>query len=134
MVNAWTLCWIFGLWVLFACVAIALGTAREFWLKPWLGELRAHQVGTLLVCAVIFGMCCATIPHWGVISQPRALAIGSLWLVMTIAFEFGFGHVVAGHPWSKLFADYNVLRGRIWILVLMVTWMSPVLAFRVRGL
>lgn len=132
--NGRTILWIVGLWVLFACIAIALGTVREFWLKPWLGELRAHQLGTLLVCAAIFGTCWATIPYWGDISLPRVLAIGSLWLVMTIAFEFGFGHYVAGHAWSKLFADYNVLRGRVWILVLIVTWLSPALAFRVRGL
>ncbi len=132
--NGRTVLWVFGLWLFFAGIAIAFGTAREYWLKPWVGELRAHQLGTLLVCAALFGVCCATVPYWGIHSLQHALAIGTLWLVMTIAFEFGFGHYVAGHPWSKLFADYNVLRGRVWVLVLIVTWLNPALAFRVRGL
>ena len=33
-------------------------------------------------------------------------------------FELGFGHWVAGHPWSRLLADYDLLAGRIWVLVL----------------
>ena len=130
--GGWTLLWIIGLWLLFAAIAMAFGTAREFWLKPWWGELRAHQVGTVLVCTVFFGICYVTIPYWGVASAAQALAIGTLWLIMTIAFEFGFGHYVVGHSWRALFADYNVLRGRVWILVLMVTWLSPALSFRIR--
>jgi len=36
--------------------------------------------------------------------------------------------------WATLFADYNLLRGRIWILVLVATFIAPWLAGRVRGL
>jgi hypothetical protein len=37
-------------WLLFAAMATAAGIARETWLVPQLGELRAHQCGTVVVC------------------------------------------------------------------------------------
>jgi len=53
------------------------------------------------------------------------LLIGALWLTLTVAFEFGFGHYVMGHSWRYLLADYNILKGRLWSLVLLVTFVSP---------
>jgi hypothetical protein len=54
--------------------------------------------------------------------------------VLTVAFEFGFGHFIAHKPWSELRADYNVLRGRVWILVLITISAAPYIAARLRGL
>jgi hypothetical protein len=51
----------------------------------------------------------------------------------TIAFEFLFGHYVMGHSWDSLWADYNVLQGRLWPLVLIVTLFGPMLAWKIRG-
>jgi hypothetical protein len=50
---------------------------------------------------------------------------------MTVMFEFGFGHYVAGHPWEKLFADYNVLEGRVWSIFLVWVAVLPFVVFRV---
>jgi hypothetical protein len=38
-------------------------------------------------------------------TRPTALAIGTLWVGLTIAFEFGAGHYVFGTPWEALRAD-----------------------------
>lgn len=62
-----------------------------------------------------------------------AIAIGLAWLVVTLAFEFGFGRA-RGKPWAELLADYDVLKGRIWVLVLVTTAVAPYLAARARGL
>jgi hypothetical protein len=59
---------------------------------------------------------------WPIGSAKEAWIIGACWLLMTIAFEFGFGHYVAGHSWSRLIADYNLLEGRVWSLFL--TWIA----------
>ena len=42
------------MWLLFAAVAITSGILREKFLTPRLGSLRAHQLGTLAVLAVVF--------------------------------------------------------------------------------
>jgi hypothetical protein len=77
---------------------------------------------------------------WSTIAwiRPRSLAdawrIGLLWLALTLAFELLAGHYVFDAPWSRLLADYNLLRGRIWILVLITTFAAPVIAARAHGL
>ena len=53
------------------------------------------------------------------------LGLGLSWMMATVLFEFGFGHYVAGHTWSRLFADYNVAAGRVWILVLLTILVTP---------
>jgi len=55
------------------------------------------------------------------------LLIGAFWLVSTILFEFIFGHYVMGHSWNTLFADYNILKGRVWSLVLLTAFIAPLL-------
>ena len=52
-----------------------------------------------------------------------------MWLGMTLVFEFGAGHYLFGTPWRALLADYNVLAGRLWVLVLIATMTAPALVY-----
>lgn len=63
-----------------------------------------------------------------------AIAIGLLWVVLTVAFEFGFGHYGAHKPWPELLADYKLARGRIWVLVLVTIVAAPYVTARLRDL
>ncbi len=63
-----------------------------------------------------------------------AWAIGLLWILLTVAFEFFFGHYAVGQSWRELLADYNVLRGRVWVLMLLVALVAPRWAWGVRRL
>ncbi len=63
----------------------------------------------------------------GSCSMTDLILIGVLWLVMTVAFEFGFFHFVMGKLWEAMLADYNVLRGRIWVLVLATVLLGPII-------
>ena len=51
--------------------------------------------------------------------------MGAIWFCLTITFEFAAGHYVFGNPWEKLLADYNILEGRIWSLVLLTILLAP---------
>lgn len=44
-------------------------------------------------------------------------------------FELGFGHWVAGHPWQRLLADYDLAAGRVWALVLLWVALTPLAAY-----
>jgi len=69
---------------------------------------------------------------WPMQSAAQAWTIGLLWLVMTVAFEFGFGHYVAGHSWNRLLADYNIFNGRVWSLFLVWVTILPYVIFQLR--
>jgi hypothetical protein len=74
------------------------------------------------------------IPWIGPRTVQDAWTIGVLWVVLTLVFEFLGGHFLFGKPWQELLADYNILAGRIWVMVLIVTLMTPIIAFTRRGM
>ncbi len=117
-------------WFLLALVAIANGALRQATYGKSLTELAAHQVSTLsaivLTGAVVWGIS----RIWPLESSLQAWLIGLCWLVATAAFEFGFGYFVAGHPWSKLFADYHLFEGRLWLLFLAWITVMPYVFYR----
>ncbi|MEA3274145.1 MAG: hypothetical protein U9Q81_02370 [Pseudomonadota bacterium] len=120
-------------WFPMVAIAIANGVLRQAWYERHLGELRAHQVSTL-TAIVLFGVYIWLILRvWRPHSATHAIAVGMLWLMMTVAFEFLFGHYVAGHSWDRLLHDYNLFAGRVWLVVLLWVTVAPYLFFRLRG-
>lgn len=120
-------------WVGLVILAIVNGTVRVKGYGPFMSELAAHQVSTAI------GTCLFACYIWfltGIIKIPssrKAWVVGVTWLFMTVVFEFLFGHYVAGHPWTKLFEDYNILQGKVWILVLLWTTIAPYVFYTIRS-
>ena len=123
--QSYFLAW-FGMMIL----AIANGAFRDLAYKPRIGELPAHQVSTATLL-VLFGICfrllarCRPIP-----SGNQAWCIGGMWLVMTLAFEFGFGRFVAGDSWRQLLHAYNLFDGQVWVLIPLWVLTGPYVFFR----
>lgn len=124
-----------AVWPLFLVTAIMLGAIREKLIAPALGEPAAHVIGTLLFIAAMLAIMRGFVGR--IQEDVRRFdlwSIGILWTVMTVGFEFGFFHFIAGVPWEKLLADYNLFAGRLWLLVLLTTLCGPVLiGRRLRG-
>jgi hypothetical protein len=117
-------------WFLLAVIAIANGVLRQGTYGKIVSELTAHQISTLT--GIIFtGTLVFWLNRiWPIESAAQAWLIGFIWLVFTVVFEFGFGHFVAGHPWSRLFADYDLLSGRVWSLFLLWILVMPYFFFK----
>lgn len=117
-------------WLLLAVVAIANGILRQITYSKIVSELTAHQISTVTAILASGMVVWITNRFWPIESTSQAMAIGFFWLVMTVIFEFGFGHFIAGHPWEKLTADYNLLEGRVWTLFLIWVAILPLLVFK----
>lgn len=119
-------------WLILMVTAIINGAIRESVYKNSLGELHAHQLSTL-TGIILFGVIVWALSRWWPLaSAKQAWTVGFIWLSMTIAFEFLFGHFVAGHPWSKLLHDYNIFAGRVRPLVLIWTTIAPFVFYKLR--
>lgn len=118
------------MWLCLCLLAVAGGALREKVLAPRLGELRSRQAETLAFIPVVFGLTCWWIKAADLAASPHLAGVGLYWLALTVAFEFGFGRLVMRHPWSRLLADYNLFRGRLWSLFLAALALSPSLAGR----
>ena len=120
-------------WVPMVPIAIGNGVLRQIGYARRVGELTAHQISTASAI-VLFG-----IYIWFVIralrpaSGRQAIAIGIVWLALTVAFELLFGHYVAGHSWRALLNDYDLIGGRLWVLVLVWLAVAPYLFHRLSG-
>ena len=112
------------IWLTFSVVAFASGGLRQAVLVPRLGEHAAHQVGSVFVAVVIGIIAIWFIRTLGPTAS-EALTIGALWMAMTVAFELGFFRFGMGEPWERLIQDYNIFRGRFWLLVLIVQLVTP---------
>ncbi|HCV44354.1 MAG TPA: hypothetical protein DGH68_12775 [Bacteroidetes bacterium] len=120
MIWKYVLSW-FGLLI----VAMINGGLRDALYRSAVGELAAHQISTL-TGIIFFALLIWWMTRlWPIESAQQAWAIGIIWLVMTVCFEFGFFHFVAGRPWSELLEAYNVLAGQVWVLVLIWVLIAP---------
>ena len=122
----------FGLWLGFLAVAIGCAVIRDKFLVPGLGPVGGRALGTLLVGVIIFGLIYAYVGKLKGATRVSLLKLGLFWTILTIAFEFLFGHYTMGHSWDSLWADYSIFQGRLWPLVLMVTLFGPLLAWKIR--
>jgi hypothetical protein len=120
-------------WAGLLVLAILNGAIREKVYQPFMSELSAHQLSTAMgLC--LFGIYIWFLTGtWRIGSAAEAFTIGGIWLVFTILFEFFFFHYAMGHPWSRLFQDYNLFKGRVWILVLLWTAIAPYVFYRFRS-
>ncbi len=120
-------------WLVLMVLAVGNGVLREGTYGRYISELRAHQVSTLTGAAV-FGIAVWLFSkRWLPESTEQAVYIGLTWLAMTLCFEFLFGHYVAGHSWSRLLQDYDLLSGRVWPLLLAWVTALPYIVYRVGG-
>jgi len=120
-----------GIWFTLAVSAIVVAIFRNDILLPQLGEQTAHQIGTVLYLIVQFIVIFIFIKKLKIKEIKTLLSIGLFWFVLTIIFEFVFGHYVVGHPWQKLFADYNIFNGRLWVLVLINNLAAPLVSGKI---
>jgi hypothetical protein len=121
-----------ALWLGLPFIGILNGTIRELFFKDALGELFAHQLSSFIAVLLISVYVWMLEGRWKLSSSYEALAVGLIWLVQTIMFEFLFGHYVMGHSWERLFADYNVFEGRFWSIVVFWVAVAPLIVCKVR--
>ena len=119
-------------WLALLVIAVANGALRQFTFGKHMPELRAHQLSTLIGALLIGVLICFFVRKWPPSSGRQALLVGLMWLVLTVAFEFFMGLVLAGRPLSQVLHDYNLFAGRVWVLFLVWLAAAPWVFYRLR--
>ena len=123
-----------AIWLVLLVLAVANGLLREAMLLKVLPQDAAFVVSGLLLIACVLLIALSSVRWLGLLGLGEYLLIGMLWLVLTVAFEFGFGILVRDQQPVALLDAYRFRDGNIWPLVLLVIALSPVIAAAVRGL
>ena len=120
----------FAAWLIILVLAVANGALREAVLLPWLGKPYA-----LLASGILLMLCILVVAHVFVTrrkpASPReCMGVGLFWLLLTVAFEFGFGRLAQGKSWAELLDAYTFRDGNLWPLVLLLLLLAPSLTGR----
>ncbi len=114
-------------WLLMVLVETVHGVLRQLFLVPLIGDLPARQLGVLTGSALIILIALLTARWLALRTLSQQLLVGTLWLLLMLAFEIGLG-LALGYPVEHLLADYRPSQGGYMALGLFCLWLSPVLA------
>ncbi|MEO8051975.1 MAG: hypothetical protein ABI833_16275 [Acidobacteriota bacterium] len=118
-------------WLLMMAVETIHGVLRNNFLAPLVGDFRARQIGVFIGSALVLGIAVLLIGWIRPNSKLSLLSIGAMWLALTLAFEFGLGYAL-GRPRDAMLADYDLTRGGLLSIGMVVLALSPWLAAQVR--
>jgi len=122
-----------GIWLVIVVAAILNGVFREKILVPVVGAGWALPFSGLTLAVLVFLITLMSV-SFICFSEPKdPIGIGLYWVVLTLSFEFLFGHFVAGKPWKEIVQVFNIQKGDLFLVVLFVTAVSPWVAAKVRG-
>lgn len=116
-------------WVPMAVLAILNGTLRQFTYGKVMSTLQAHQLSTVTLILIFFAYVWLLNSLWPLPSWTQAAWIGLVWLLLTVAFEFGVGRFIAKQSWEQLLQGYNIFAGNLWPLVPLAVAVLPALVF-----
>jgi hypothetical protein len=107
------------------------GLLRAIWLVPLVGDLRSRQIGvftgSLLILAITWVFFGWLRPE----SRRTLVAVGLLWVVLTVLFEVVLGRFVMGYQWGRLLADYDLAHGGLMGFGLLLMASAPLIAHAV---
>ena len=114
-----------AIWGVLIAAEILHGILRAIWLVPLLGEFRSNQLGVFTGSLIILLIAYPCVSWIGARRWWELWGVGLLWVGLTVGFELGFGRWVLGLSWERLAADYNLARGGLMPLGLVVLLASP---------
>jgi drug/metabolite transporter superfamily protein YnfA len=121
------------IWFVIAVLAVANGIFRENILVLRLGQSIALPVSGMLLSIIVFIVTYLSFPLFGKNNAPTYFLIGLQWVLMTLIFEFIFGHYIMCKSWSDIFAIFNIVKGNLFIIVLIVSLFSPLLVAKIKS-
>jgi hypothetical protein len=98
---------------------------RELAYKDRVGEATANRISAVTLTALLAAYFAALQRRWPLRSNREAFEVGAAWVVLTVLFEFGFGHYVDHKSWDELLDNYDISEGHLWFLVLLWIAVGP---------
>ncbi|HYF67862.1 MAG TPA: hypothetical protein VD884_06995 [Ohtaekwangia sp.] len=117
-------------WFPMVLLGMANGFFRQFVLNNYLDETAARQLSTLTLILLLTVYVYLIYNSLNIRSEAQALWTGVLWMFLTFLFETLLGFFVSGLSMSQIMREYDILEGRLWILVLLSLTCLPYIYFR----
>ena len=122
----------FLIWLVIVFAESVHGTLRQLFLAPVVGDFPARRISFFTGMALIFLITYVFIGWIRAENAKRLFAVGLMWAVLTLLFEFGLGFFVLGYSSERILEDYDVSRGGLMGFGLLFMVFAPYLANRLR--
>ena len=122
-----------AVWLALMAAESVHGFLRVLFLEPLVGEFRARQIAVFTGALILVCITTLCIPWLRARSMQSLLLIGCLWVVLTVVFEMVLGRVVFHLSWQRIAAEYNLARGGLMPIGLVILAFAPVIAARMRA-
>ena len=123
-----------GIWLIIVVAAILNGLLREQVLAPAIGAQMSLPLSGITLSLLVVLIAYYLLPGIGKNSTRVFVMIGLLWVLLTLSFEYLFGHYVLGKSWAEINAVFNIKDGNLFLAVLFTTAVATWLVARVMGL
>jgi hypothetical protein len=107
--------WLVG-WAGAAFLGMLNGVLRDTTYSSKVGEIRAHRISTATLVSALSAYMWQLQRRAPLGTRRESTVVGGLWAIATVAFEFGLG-ALRGRSLGEMAEDYDVRRGRVWIVV-----------------
>ena len=108
-----------GIWFIILILAVINSIIRDY-------SYKSNQLSSIILSLVIFIVTYLFLKLGRYREETKTyLVLGGIWIVLTIAFEFLFFHYVTGNSWSELLANYDIIHGNLWLIVVVSTGTAP---------
>jgi len=121
-----------AVWVSIILVEVLHGVARTLFLAPVIGDFRARQVAVFTGSFLIVLVATLFIGWLRPANIREAVRVGIVWLVLTLTFEIAFGRFVVHASWARIASDYDLPRGGLLPIGLLVLAAAPLIAAKLR--
>lgn len=116
-----------AVWLVFITVESILGTLRVLFLEPRIGAEVAQRIGLITGSAALLIVTYLLIVWMRAEGRAALLGVGALWVVLTFSFEMVVGRL-RGRNWQSLLADYDIRRGGLMSIAMLLLLLAPLIA------
>jgi hypothetical protein len=121
-----------AVWFVLMGAEFVHGIVRAMWLVPAVGDLHSRQIGVFTGTVINLTIAALFIRWIHPTRTADAIAVGVLWLVLTVMFEIGFGHAVLQASWQRIGSDYDLIHGGLLPIGLALLALAPLIAAKSR--
>ncbi len=122
------------IWLIIILAESAHGVVRTLFLAPITGDFKARQIGVFVGSLLILTIAYFSIRWIRAETFASLVAVGLIWLILTLVFEVCLGLFVMNLSLGKILSDYNIPQGGLMPFGLVILVFSPLIAAKLRGL
>ena len=123
-----------AVWLLIFVAAVLNGVIRDKLLTPLIGSSVSLPLSGIILSVLVLVITYLCVQFFGEVKIETYFFIGLFWVLLTLIFEYLFGHYIVGKPWQEINQVFNIFKGDLFIIVLIVSAVSPWLTAKLKGL